>query len=66
MATEEPTQMDSGGEPPADSTEQEEIPRGQKFFDNIWLLLLISLGISLLFYNAWGIANLLSVPWVSP
>ena len=66
MATEEPTHQESGGEPPTAPTEQEPIPRGQKFFDNLWLLLLISLGITLLFYNAWGIANLLSVPWVTP
>ena len=66
MDTEQPTHQESGGDPPAVPPEQEPIPRGQKFFDNIWLLLLISLGISLLFYNAWGIANLLSVPWVTP
>ena len=45
---------------------QEEIPRGQKFMDNIWLLLFISLVISLVVYNGWGLLNLASVPWVAP
>jgi hypothetical protein len=37
-------------------------PKGQKFFDNIWLLFLLSLLISGLIYNAWGIIDLLNVP----
>ncbi|MBI4760619.1 MAG: hypothetical protein ACOYYF_02405 [Chloroflexota bacterium] len=34
----------------------------QKMFDNIWLLFLLSLLISGLIYNAWGIYDLLNVP----
>jgi hypothetical protein len=34
----------------------------QKVFDNIWLLFLLSLLISGLIYNAWGIYDLLTVP----
>ncbi|HXF84264.1 MAG TPA: hypothetical protein VNK49_02655 [Anaerolineales bacterium] len=42
--------------------ENESIPQGQKIFDNIWLLFLLSLLISGVIYNLWGILNLLSVP----
>lgn len=38
-------------------------PKGQKFFDNIWLLFALSLLISTLIYNVWGIINLLNVPF---
>jgi hypothetical protein len=41
--------------------ENEPIPQGQKIFDNIWLLFLLSLLISGVIYNAWGIMNLMSV-----
>jgi len=34
----------------------------QKVFDNIWLLFILSLLISGLIYNAWGIYDLLHVP----
>lgn len=38
------------------------VPHWQKVFDNIWLLFLLSLLISGLIYNAWGIFDLLTVP----
>lgn len=34
----------------------------QKLFDNVWLLFLLSLLISGVIYNAWGIYDLLTVP----
>ena len=37
-------------------------PQGQKWFDNIWLLFALSLLISTLIYNVWGIVDLLNVP----
>ncbi|MCC6300365.1 MAG: hypothetical protein IT314_13810 [Anaerolineales bacterium] len=42
--------------------ENEPVTFGQKVFDNVWLLFLLSLLISTLIYNVWGIMNLLSVP----
>lgn len=42
--------------------ENEPVSQGQKIFDNIWLLFLLSLLISTLIYNVWGIMNILSVP----
>lgn len=34
----------------------------QAIFDNIWLLFILSLAISGLIYNLWGIYDLLNVP----
>ena len=42
--------------------ENDAVPQGQKVFDNIWLLFLLSLLISGVIYNAWGIYDLLNVP----
>lgn len=42
--------------------EEESVTRGQKMFDNVWLLFVVSLVISTLIYNVWGILDLLSVP----
>ncbi|HUF40162.1 MAG TPA: hypothetical protein VMN57_16685 [Anaerolineales bacterium] len=49
-------------EHPEPETREEPIPRGQHFFDNLLWLLLISLLISLIIYNAWGIFELMNVP----
>ena len=42
--------------------EKESMSQGQKLFDNVWLLFLLSLLISTLIYNVWGIVDLLGVP----
>lgn len=42
--------------------EDESVAKWQKVFDNIWLLFLLSLLISGVIYNAWGIFDLLNVP----
>lgn len=42
--------------------EEENARKWQKLFDNIWLLFLLSLLISGVIYNAWGIYDLLHVP----
>ncbi len=42
--------------------QNEPVPQGQKVFDNIWLLFLISLLISGVIYNVWGIIDLMGVP----
>ena len=42
--------------------ENDPVPQGQKWFDNIWLLFLLSLLISTLIYNVWGILDLMGVP----
>lgn len=42
--------------------EDESAGKWQKVFDNVWLLFLLSLLISGVIYNAWGIYDLLHVP----
>ena len=42
--------------------ESEPVSKWQAVFDNVWLLFLLSLLISTLIYNVWGIVDLLSVP----
>ena len=41
--------------------EKEPVPEGQKWFDNVWLLFVLSLLISGLLYNVWGLVDLLNV-----
>ncbi len=42
--------------------EEEEVPKGQFFFDNLLWLFLLSLFISLAMYNAWGLYEILRTP----
>lgn len=45
------------------SQEQEEkIPLGQVVFDHLFLLFLLSLVLSFVLYNVWGLMELLNVP----
>lgn len=48
-----------------ENSNQEELekrPRGQIIFDNIALWFVLSLAISLVLYNGWGLLELLFVP----
>jgi len=45
-----------------DEKENGAAEKWQKIFDNIWLLFLLSLLISGVLYNAWGIFDLVNVP----
>jgi hypothetical protein len=40
----------------------EPIPRGQQFFDNIFLLLILGLLIMIVLYTAWGMWEILTLP----
>ena len=40
----------------------EEVPKGQRYFDNFFLLLVVGLIIPFLMYNLWGMIELISVP----
>ena len=42
--------------------ENESASKWQKLFDNVWLLIVLSLAISTVIYNIWGIVDLLNVP----
>ena len=50
---------------PFDSPEQmdlEEKTLGQRLFDNMYVLLILSLLISFVLYNVWGLVETLNVP----
>lgn len=49
--------LDESGQAPP-----EEISLGQKFFDNMFLLLILSLLITFVLYNVWGLIETLGVP----
>lgn len=52
----------SRSQAPAPAAQQQEIPGGQKFFDNWILLLVISVAITAVLYNAWGLIQVLTLP----
>jgi hypothetical protein len=41
--------------------EEEDVPSGQAWFDNIWLWFVLSLLLSGLMYNVWGLLELFSI-----
>jgi hypothetical protein len=47
--------------PPRSPAEQEEIPLGQRLFDNWVLLLVAGLVVMIVFYTAWGMWEVLSL-----
>ena len=47
-------------------SESAPIPAGQKLFDNMFLWLVLSLLISGLIYNAWGLFEVFTVPGLTP
>lgn len=49
-------------ESPPDAPADEPIPPGQRFFDNIFLLLGIGILVMLVLYTAWGLWEILTLP----
>ena len=45
-----------------DSTPQEKIPWGQRFFDSHFLLLALGLLIMVVFFTGWGMIEILTLP----
>ncbi len=43
--------------------QEKEATKWQAMFDNIWLLFALSLLISTVIYNVWGIIDLMNVPF---
>ncbi len=41
---------------------EQEIPKGQFYFDNLLWLFILSLVISFVIYNAWGLIEIMSTP----
>lgn len=41
---------------------EQEIPKGQKLFDNPWLLLVAGMVVMFVFYTIWGMYEIYSLP----
>ncbi len=50
----------------SDEKEKPDVSLGQKLFDNIFLLLILSLLVSTVLYNVWGLIEVFSVPTLTP
>jgi hypothetical protein len=46
----------------SEEEKEEKIPIGQVIFDELFLFFMLSLVISLVIYNAWGLMDLVRVP----
>jgi len=53
---------DPSQEPQTVQEEEPPVPIGQVLFDNIFLWFLLSFVIAVVFYNVWGLFDLLRVP----
>lgn len=49
-------------DPASDDPNAEAIPRGQRFFDNIHLLLLLGIIVMFVLYTGWGMWEILTLP----
>lgn len=45
-----------------DEKNQEPVPRMQRLFDNMWLLLGLGLAVMLIVYTGWGMWEILTMP----
>ncbi len=54
----DPVQEKSGG----NAAESGEIPRAQRFFDRPFLLLILGLLVMVVFYTAWGLYEIVTLP----
>jgi hypothetical protein len=50
----------------SEEDKEEQIPIGQAIFDELFLFFMLSLVISLVIYNAWGLMDLVRVPLLEP
>jgi hypothetical protein len=46
----------------ADPLPEETVPRGQRFFDNIFLLLTLGLVVMFVLYTGWGLWEIVTLP----
>lgn len=51
--------MDQASQP---DSAPEEVPAGQRFFDNIFLLLALGLLVMFVFFTGWGMYEIMTVP----
>ncbi|MDH5506891.1 MAG: hypothetical protein OEZ02_06690 [Anaerolineae bacterium] len=48
------------------AADNQDVPKGQKFMDNLLLLFILSLLISVVLYNGWGLVEILNVASSTP
>ncbi len=48
-----------------DAAPPEEIPAGQRFFDNYFLLLALGLIVMVVFFTGWGMVEIMTLPEAS-
>lgn len=53
---------DNDDKAPDGQTTEEELPRGQRFFDNIHLLMVLSIVIMFTLYTGWGMWEIMTMP----
>ena len=49
-------------QPPEADAPPEQVPAGQRFFDNIFLLLALGLLVMFVFFTGWGMYEIMSLP----
>lgn len=49
-------------DPSPQEPDKEPIPRIQRLFDNVWLLLVVGLVVMLVVYTGWGMWEILTMP----
>lgn len=49
-------------DPARDKTQQEQIPLGQRLFDNVFLLLGLGLVVMFVVFTGWGLWEILTLP----
>jgi hypothetical protein len=45
-----------------EEAKRNEVPLGQRLLDNVFVLLLAGIGVMVLFYTAWGLWEIVSLP----
>jgi hypothetical protein len=59
--TPDPENPPMSEQPPVPPSPEEEVPLGQRLFDNPWLLLVAGIVVMLVFYTGWGLYEILSL-----
>lgn len=57
-----PPTMERSMDPSPPEQDNEPIPRIQRLFDNMWLLLIVGLAVMFVVYTGWGMWEILTMP----
>lgn len=59
---ESPPTTEQSMDPSPHETDNEPVPRIQRLFDNVWLLLVVGLVVMFVVYTGWGMWEILTMP----